>query len=955
MGKQARERHPAAAKGGAPLVARDDELAALRELLQAARRSREGRIAVIEGEVGIGKTRLLEEVLGSAEARELYVLRGSADELARERPFGPLVEALDLTPESRDADARELGELILGTTAPNAVRVEAPDVRFRVVEGLVAMIERMAWERPLLLAIEDLHWADPSTLLTLRRMTQRLVHSPLALIGTCRPHPRPAELAALLRALPDDGVHLRLGALETEAARGLAAALLDAEPGRRLAQHLDGTAGNPLFVVELIGALGDEGALRLADGRAEVSEAGLPPTLRLTILRRLSFLPQGVLDTLGAASALGSSFSVDDLALLLERSIPDLLGPLREALDAGVLRGDGDDFRFRHDLVREAVYGDLAAPIRAGLHLQAARALAAAGRPAAQVATHFALGAPAGDRDAVGWLRRGAAETAPRAPAVAARFLRRAVEIAPADDPERLALQVDLARSLLWSGDLAEAERMARELLAEGMDADGAASLHYAIGRALAYQGRLGDAIEHGERALAEGGLTATDRARLLAELSHRRLLSGDVPGAARAADEATAYDDPVARWTALCARAWAAAADGELARASQLAAEAVAIAGPRPADPVARIQPRLYEAFVAIHRDRLGEAEERLRSGLALAEELGATWAPPLHHAGLAVLQWHAGAWDDALAEAETSLALADELDTRVWKPAAYGVVAQVAFHRDDFGRAEDALRETAAEPATLEARFWGGGLAVVRARLADARGHTPAALDVLAEHWPAARRLGPLGDWRETGPEIVRLALVAGRRGLAAEVTRTLESLPAVRELPAAAGAALLCRGMLDGDDVTLRRAEEKLRGGARPLEYARAAEAAGLLREAVRVYEELGATRDAARTDAALRRAGVRRGSRGGRKRPSTGWESLTPSEQRVASLVAEGLTNPQIAERLFLSRRTVETHVSHALRKLELSSRVHLAAEAARREGPQDGRQAPTVPSEARASR
>jgi DNA-binding CsgD family transcriptional regulator len=954
MGDETRDRADGP-KGRAPLVARDDELAALRDLLHAARRSREGRIAVIEGEVGIGKTRLLEEALASAEGRDLQVLRGRADELARERPFGPLVEALNLTPESRDAHARELGELISGPTTRDAVRVEAPDVRFRVVEGLVGMIERLAWDRPLLLAIEDLHWADPSTLLTLRRLTQRLAHAPLALVGTCRPHPRPTELAALLGALPGDGVHLRLGVLDADAARALAAALLDAEPGPRLAQHLDGTAGNPLFVVELIGALGDEGALRFADGRAEVSDAGLPPTLRLTILRRLSFLRQGVLDTLGAASALGSSFSLDDLALLLERSIPGLLRPLREALDAGVLRGDGDNFRFRHDLVREAVYGDLAAPIRAGLHLHAGRSFAAAGRPAAQVATHFALGAPPGDRDAVGWLRRGAAETAPRAPAVAARFLRRALEIAPADDGERRALQVDLARCLLWSGDLSDAERMARELLAEGIDADGAASLHYAIGRALAYQGRLGDAIEHVERALTEGGLTAADRARLLAELSHRRLLSGDVPGAARAADEATASGDPVARWTALCAQAWAAAAEGELTRATQLAAEAVAIAGARAGDPVARIQPRLYEAFVGIHCDRLGEAEERLRSGLALAEELGATWALPLHHAGLAVLHWHAGTWDDALAEAETSLALADELDTRVWKPAAYGVVAQVAFHRDDFVRAEDALREAAAEPGTPEARFWGGGLAVVRARLADARGQALAALDVLAEHWSAARRLGPLGDWRETASELVRLARLAGRHELAAEVTGVVESLPAVRELPAAAGMALLCRGLLDGDDATLRRAEEKLRGCARPLEYARAAEAAGLLREAVRVYDELGATRDAARTDAALRRAGVRRGSRGGRKRPSTGWESLTPSEQRIASLVAEGLTNPQIAERLFLSRRTVETHVSHALTKLELSSRVQLAAEAARRESAQDGRQAPKAPSEARASR
>src|SRR5947209_25356 len=155
MAEGARDHRADSTTGGPPLVARDEELAALRDLLHATRRRREGRIAVIEGEVGIGKTRLLEEALASAEARDLQVLRGRADELARERPFGPLAEALDLTPESHDAQARELGELISGPAAPDVVGVEAPDVRFRLVEGLVTMIERMAWERPFVLAIDD--------------------------------------------------------------------------------------------------------------------------------------------------------------------------------------------------------------------------------------------------------------------------------------------------------------------------------------------------------------------------------------------------------------------------------------------------------------------------------------------------------------------------------------------------------------------------------------------------------------------------------------------------------------------------------------------------------------------------------------------------------------------------------------------------------------------------------
>jgi DNA-binding CsgD family transcriptional regulator len=115
----------------------------------------------------------------------------------------------------------------------------------------------------------------------------------------------------------------------------------------------------------------------------------------------------------------------------------------------------------------------------------------------------------------------------------------------------------------------------------------------------------------------------------------------------------------------------------------------------------------------------------------------------------------------------------------------------------------------------------------------------------------------------------------------------------------------------------------------------EEGRTDEAVGLLGEAVEVYEHLGAVRDIARVDAALRSLGVRRGRRGSRRRPTTGWDSLTPTEREVVRLAVEGLTNAQIGERLFVSRRTVETHLSHVFGKVGVSSRVQLAAEASRR--------------------
>jgi DNA-binding CsgD family transcriptional regulator len=108
-------------------------------------------------------------------------------------------------------------------------------------------------------------------------------------------------------------------------------------------------------------------------------------------------------------------------------------------------------------------------------------------------------------------------------------------------------------------------------------------------------------------------------------------------------------------------------------------------------------------------------------------------------------------------------------------------------------------------------------------------------------------------------------------------------------------------------------------------------------GLVEEAIDAYEEVDAQGDVARAEATLRGLGLRRGRRGRRGRPSTGWESLTDTERRVVDLIEQGLTNPEIGRRLFISHRTVETHVSHIFAKLGISSRVHLAAQAARRPG------------------
>ena len=189
--------------------------------------------------------------------------------------------------------------------------------------------------------------------------------------------------------------------------------------------------------MELLGALMQEGAVEVAGGRAEVARVTLPPTLRLTILRRVSFLPGATLQALRDASILGSVFSLTDLAVVTGRPAVALSVALAEAIRAGVLADDGTRLRFRHDLIRDALYEDLAHSVRRALHREAGQRLAQSGAPAPQVAGHLARAATPGDAEAIGWLTRAGREATGTSPAVAADLLGQAIGLMDRADPGR--------------------------------------------------------------------------------------------------------------------------------------------------------------------------------------------------------------------------------------------------------------------------------------------------------------------------------------------------------------------------------------------------------------------------------------------------------------------------------------------------------------------------------------
>jgi tetratricopeptide (TPR) repeat protein len=270
-----------------------------------------------------------------------------------------------------------------------------------------------------------------------------------------------------------------------------------------------------------------------------VTELSLPPSLRLTILRRLSLLPEGTLEALRAASILGSSFALTDLSSVAGRSVADLSAVLAEAIRARIVEDDGDRLRFRHDLIREAIYQDLPTGMRVGLHREAGRRLAASGAAALRVAEHLARGAGTGDAEAIAWLTRAAREAASRSPAVAADLLERAVGLADPADPGRDRLLAERAGALMWSGRLPDAEAICRSLLDRDHDPSVEASARLLLARTLAAQGRVRDSLRELERVQRSQGLSDELRAGASGAEAMARIELGDLDGAMAAARQA--------------------------------------------------------------------------------------------------------------------------------------------------------------------------------------------------------------------------------------------------------------------------------------------------------------------------------------------------------------------------------------------------------------------------------
>ena len=675
------------------------EISVLGEVLDRVASGRHA-VVLIEGEAGIGKTRLLDAALQDARGRGMQVAAACAEELERTRPFGLVASMFGCARSAPDRRRAAIGELLApgGGEQPAPITVTSdPGLRFRAVDALADLGEELALAGPLVIGVDDLQWADASSLLTLGVLSRRVAYLPVGLIACFRPSPRPPDLDRLSATLEAAGArHLILGGLADQAVTDLVAEALAAAPGARLLAGISGAAGNPLFVTELLGALAQEGAIQTADGHADVAEMILPPTLRLTILRRLGFLPVSTLDTLRAAAVLGSSFTVTDLSVTTARPALELSRTLAEGITGQVLADDGERLRFRHDLIRDAIYEDLPLSIRRGLHQEAGQRLARAGAPSLQVAEHLARGARPGDAEAMAWLARAAREAAARSPDIAADLMGRAIGLTVPDDPARAGLIAEQASSLMLAGRIADAEAACRVVLGRDPGPRLAGTVRICLGQALLAQGQVRDALRELEQAAQS--LTPGDVRQLASRAwaGHARLWLGDLDGAAAAAEQArrdavSAGDYPSVS-VAMTTLARVAEFRGQLGDALHIIDDAAGLADVSPDRLGHRYPVGTTRGHILIELDQLDAARSALDTGRRISEELGVRWPLPTYQVFLGFERFIAGEWDDAIAELEAGLELAEEIRDSYSRGYASGVLSLISFHRNDLGLAREA-----------------------------------------------------------------------------------------------------------------------------------------------------------------------------------------------------------------------------------------------------------------------
>jgi DNA-binding CsgD family transcriptional regulator len=958
-------------------VSRQPERERIVELLRSV--EQQGASAVLElvGEAGIGKTTLLETV-GEYPRAGRVVLRGRAAEFEGDLPYGLFIDALDAhlagitERRSGGLDPDDLAELA-GVFPALERRVAAPAVlvreeRFRFHRAVRALLEQVAGRGSAVLALDDVHFADPSSCELLASLLRRLPDGPVLLALAYRSGRGPPTVASELIAAARSGrvERIELGPLSRADSEALMVTDGLSAAARERLFALSG--GNPFYLDRLMRADrradtgSDPGELEpttVGEGAAAV----VPAEVAVVLAQEVGALPATAQAVVQGAAVAGEPFEPDLVAEIAGIHEGEVLLALDQLQDHDLIRPTSvaREFRFRHPLVRAAVYDSLKGGWRVAAHARAATALARRGAAAIARAPHLEQSAQRGDPDAIGVLAEAGRAAAGRAPASAARWLAAAVRLAPARGPgseRRLELMLELAGALASVGALERCHEVVVEalgLLPEAIDERrtaliaGCAQAEIFLGRYDQARARLVEALDSvgGELTPVRVGLQLA----LASSAAYANELDLALLSARSALDGARQLGRPRLRAGALSILALSAYAAGNLDEAEAAHGDASALIAAIDDSTIERHVELLwflgwagwflghYEAAeahfgrgIAISRT----TDARLLTEMTVGRAITLTWLGRLEEAVAASqdaleaaqlnnnpsrLMWcniarclsltAAGELEAAVAAGENAVGIARKLGTSVISAAAGWVCAAAMIEAGQPGRAVEMMLEMLGGPDLPH--YYAGMRPLCYGLLTRAeiqRGGGAAARDWAARATTSAEQVGSVLG-RAHGDLARAVASLGGEPALASEL-------------------ALGSAEAFDGTGAALDAARARLLAG-RALVAVRDRERAGEeLRRAEEAFAHFGATRLRAEAVRELRRIGRRVRSSGRRGAGDGGrLASLSGREHEVADLVTARLTNREIAAQLFLSEKTVESHLSSVFVKLGVASRTEVA--------------------------
>ncbi|MFD9734994.1 ATP-binding protein [Umezawaea sp. NPDC059074] len=891
------------------------------------------QVVEIHGETGIGKTRLLDELARMAADHGMELVSGRAGEYERDVPFGMVTQALDrLAGREVDDETR----LVLDALSPDlAAGLAGGAERYRLYRAVHRMATRFAKPPGLVVLLDDLHWADTASLELVEHLLQDMPRVPLLVAVAYRGHHVPPGLPGALARTRADVTRLAPGPFDADDV----AELLPDATARRRRLLLAASGGNPLYL-DALARVDDRTVAALADpDHADPDE--MPRRLQALLMTELRSLDASRRLVAQAAAIAGDPADLDLVTSIADAPEDEVFKALDDLVALGVVHTAGSRFRFRHPLVRAAAYQSAGPAWRIGGHRRAEEYLRARGGPLPLRAHHLSRAARHGDDDVITTLAEAATAALDNAPAHAVEWARTALRLLPERAERRVEVLLLLARALGLTGRLEESREILHEVLEMSGPPRGVAVRFCAVVDRLL--GRLDEA-----RALleAESGADQDERGRMLVELAATDLLRGDLVGCAanarRAVDAGPEDRGRLAAGTTLLGLA--ALHGAEVAAAREHLVDAVRLVDGL-SDSELRdhlhVLPPL--AWLELHLERYADSARHLGRGLAIARANGQTHVLPYLLIVDSAVQARTGRLTQARRRAED----ARETSALIGSPETTAMANAIELRSALWQRGPEAALPLGSTRA--KSRWWAeeSDLFVTSVHLFADR---PAqAVEHIAPH---------VGDDPKdvVGLHAVRwvgsLAIAKAHLGSLDEALDLSEHallLAAAMDLPFQHGIAHLTRSRVlaecgqlplsvDEASVAVRWFTEARAPLYRAMAHDFAAVALSAAGDLQRARVEFGKAKNGyAACEAGwlltrVRNSESRLGARAPRpRRPDAVGtvDALSVREREIARLVADGLTNREIAARLFLSAKTVEAHLARMFTKLGVKSRVGVA--------------------------